>query len=155
MKPTKILFLDIDGVLNSRRSLVAFDSYPHSFGAADMEFFDKVAIALVRRLCEVTNCSVVLSSDWRYDGECGAHEAANGLDLPIIDVTPMLLQSSRGQEIAAWLSEHPDVTTYAIVDDMATMLPSQQARFVQTDELCGLSLINYVDLRKILGEVKK
>lgn len=144
----KVLFLDIDGVLNSKRTLVAFDAYPHSFDGRDMERFDHVAINLVRRLCDVTGCSIVLSSDWRLC--CTVHEAANALDLPIMGATP-LLRGTRGLEINAWLSEHPEVETYAIVDDNNGMLESQMSRFVKTDEEFGLTLRDYADLKRILG----
>lgn len=149
MKVTKVLFLDIDGVLNSKRTSVAFNGYPHSFDGVDMNRFDHVAIALIRLLCKETGCSVVLSSDWRYT--CTAHETANALDLPVIDVTPKL-PGKRGFEINAWLSNHLDVQTYAIVDDNDWMLESQENNFVQTDEEVGLSLRNYLDLRHILGK---
>lgn len=49
----KILFLDIDGVLNSDRSNMAFSGYPHSFSDADMAKFDNVALGLLRRLVTV------------------------------------------------------------------------------------------------------
>lgn len=152
-QPTKILFLDIDGVLNSRRTASAFDGYPHTFDGTDMDRFDHVAITLMRRLCKETDCAVVLSSDWRYT--CSVHETANALDLPVIGATPMMGNVSRGTEINAWLTEHANVEVYAIVDDIAQMLPSQQSRFVQTDELFGLSLTNYCDLKRILGVIEE
>lgn len=145
----KVLFLDIDGVLNSRRSCAAFGGYPHSFSKEDMGRFDHVAINLVRRICEETGCSIVLSSSWRLSNT--AHEAANALDLSIIDSTPVL-NRARGFEINAWLARHPEVTKYAIVDGIDAMLGGQQYNFVQTDEECGLTLRNYLDLKCILGE---
>lgn len=142
----KILFLDIDGVLNSRRSQMAFGGYPHDF--SDMSMFDPVAVALIRRLCRVTQCSAVLSSDWRYTTT--AHAAANALDIPIMDATPRL-NGTRGMEINAWLADHPEVTRYAIVDDIAQFLPEQQRFFVKTDDAFGLTLRDYSDLASILN----
>jgi hypothetical protein len=144
----KVLFLDIDGVLNSRRTAVAFDGYPHSFSLDDMRRFDHVAIGLIRRLCDETGCSVALSSSWRYDYT--AQEVAAALSLPVIDATP-LSNGTRQMEIKAWLLAHPDVTSYAIVDDVGPMLKSQKSRFVQTDELHGLTLTDYLNLKRILG----
>lgn len=150
MSATKILFLDLDGVINSKRTAVAFDGYPHSFSDSDMKRFDHVAIALIRKLCEETDCSIVLSSSWRINST--AHETANALDLPIIDITPVLTVS-RGFEINAWLSEHPQVTRFAIVDDIAEMLGDQENNFVQTDDEVGLSLRDYLDLKQILSPI--
>lgn len=148
MTPTKILFLDIDGCLDSTRSVVAFNGYPHSFDGAERGKFDWTAVALIRRLCDDTGCSIVLSSDWRL--QHSVRECANGLDLPIVDKTPSL-PGPRGLEIHAWLAEHPEVTTWAIVDDIDAMLPDQRPRFVQTDPDEGLSYRNYRDLLAILG----
>lgn len=146
--PTKILFLDIDGVLNSERSATAFGGYPHSFSASDMARFDHVALALVRRLCRVTSASVVLSSDWRYSFT--AHQVANAFDLPVMDLTPRL-PATRGKEIATWLEAHPEVERFAIVDDVPQMFEEQAANFVLTDPAVGLSLNNYSALLRILG----
>ncbi len=142
----KVLFLDIDGVLNSRRSQLAFGAYPHDF--SNMQQFDLVAVGLIRRLCRVTGCSCVLSSDWRY--YTTAHIAANSLDLPIIGATPQL-DGSRGLEINAWLSDHPEVERYAIIDDISQFMATQRPFFVQTDDAFGLSLRNYGDLLAILN----
>ena len=46
--PTKVLFLDIDGVLNSQRTCEAFGGpatggYPHGFDAPNMALFDRAS----------------------------------------------------------------------------------------------------------------
>lgn len=148
MTPTRVLFLDIDGVLNSHRTVLAFNGFPHGFDGYHRERFDWVAVALIRKLCEETGASIVLSSSWRIIHS--VKECANGLDLPIFDRTPSLA-GCRGTEIHAWLSEHPEITHYAIVDDNSDMLPDQKTHFVQTDEREGLSMTNWADLKRILG----
>lgn len=147
----KILFLDIDGVLNSGRSEMAFDGYPHSFRPGCMARFDQVAIGLIRRLCRETDTAICLSSDWRYD--CTAHDAANAFDLPIMDVTPINVTGTRAMEIAAWLAQHPEVNVYAIVDDILDLDDVHGQRWVLTDGVMGLSLANYSALRRLLGAV--
>jgi hypothetical protein len=157
--PTKVLFLDIDGVLNSQKTCEAFGSplkggFPHGFDADNMALFDHAAIALIRKLCEKTDASIVLSSSWRIIHS--VHDCANGLDLPIFDRTPSLTwpERVRGDEIAAWLTDHPEVTRYAIVDDDSDMLDWQKSRFVQTNFQEGLSFCNYEDLMCLLGVVE-
>lgn len=145
----KVLFLDIDGVLNSARTQMAFGGYPHSFRTRCMSQFDHVAIGLIRLLCRETGCSIVLSSDWRYN--CTAHDAANAFDLPIMDVTPMNVTGTRAMEIAAWLAAHPEVTVYAIVDDILDIDDVHGTRWVLTDPANGLSMANYSALRRVLG----
>ncbi len=148
----KILFLDIDGVLNSKRTRVAFGRFPLDLSPLDISLFDRVALNLIRVLCLETGASIVLSSDWRLDHS--APEVSRALDLPVIGATPKLSRL-RGFEINAWLSNNPGVTTFAIVDDIPQMLDSQSANFVQTDDEFGLTLRNYLDLKRILSWEKK
>lgn len=140
----KVLFLDIDGVLNSVRTCVAYGGYPHKL---DQPAFDKVAIKLLQRLCDSAGVSVVLSSAWRITHDF--RDVARAFDLPIIDRTPSI--GLRGEEIAAWLSVHPEVESYAIVDDDGDMLPEQLSRFVQTSGHEGLSWSDYENLCALLG----
>lgn len=149
MTPTKVLFLDIDGVLNSIRTCEACKGFPHGFDPKNMAMFDQTAIALIRRLCDETGASICLSSSWRIIHS--VHECANGLDLPIFDRTPSL-DGKRGKEIKAWLDSHPGVATYAIVDDDSDMLVEQRRYFVKTDIYEGLTFRNYRELKSILND---
>lgn len=103
---TKILFLDIDGVVNCatttqrHRGAIGIDPY--------MAF-------IVGKIQLDTGCSVVLSSTWRLWEETRDEVRRQVVDF--IDVTPDLPDSFRGSEINAWLADHPEVTRYAIVDD--------------------------------------
>lgn len=153
----KILFLDIDGVLNSVRSCHAFKGYPHSFDEfydyTKPKQFDHVAIALIQNLCEVTGAKIVLSSSWRK--LFTVKEVADALRLPIIDATPDSHDGFRGREIERWLDLNPEVSHYAIVDDDSDMTIEQKnGHFVQTDGFEGLSYANYLALKDILEEVK-
>lgn len=149
---TRVLFFDIDGVVNSERSNAAFGGYPHDFSAAELAKFDPVALALIRKLCDACDAWVVLSSTWRLYHK--AEQAAAALELPVIDVTPDHgSYDTRASEIAAWLAAHPEITQFAIVDDVPVFdsHPELQARFVQTDPMAGLSLNNYRSLRHLLS----
>jgi len=141
----KVLFLDIDGVLNSARTAVAFRGYPHKFTPDHLGMFDTVAVNLIRGLCAKGGVSVVVSSAWRYSH--GWDEIGRALDLPTMDQTPSLC-GCRGDEIADWLRRHPEVTQYAIVDDDPDMLPEQSPFFVKTDGFNGLM---WGDFEKLCG----
>lgn len=144
----KVLFLDIDGVLNSTRSCIAFHGYPFGLGAESLEMFDPIAVNMIRGLCAHAGVSVVVSSAWRITHHWD--DIGKSLDLPTIDATPQLM-GPRGNEIQAWLDAHPDVTQYAIVDDDADMLNSQLPRFVKTDINEGLSFSNFQHLCELFG----
>lgn len=144
----KILFLDIDGVLNSTRSAVAFGGYPMNVEKPHMERFDHVAVALIKKICKDTGAKIVLSSVWRlYEGHMNM---ANALHLPIIDSTPEKLTALRGEEIAMWLRDHPEVEKYVIIDDDSDMLEDQMPYFVQTSHLNGFLYQDYLKALEIL-----
>ncbi len=126
-----ILFLDVDGVLNSVRSAIAFDGYPNTHNT---DKFDDISVNLIRTICYKYDVKIVLSSTWRLFK--GWEELRNQLQLPIIDKTPHLhLSRNRGGEIQRWLDSHPEVTKYAIIDDDTDMLPHQMEYFVHTSFL--------------------
>lgn len=145
---SKIVFLDIDGVLNSRRTVVAFGSYPYTVTGLDRAKFDEVSVRLISGIIETAGAKVVLSSTWRKDGNW--HEIGPALGIPIIDKTPVGI-GPRGSEIAQWLSEHAEVEQYAIVDDDSDMLPEQLPFFVQTSGFEGFSWVNAEKLAGLLG----
>ena len=142
----KVPFLDIDGVLDSVRSATAFGGYPMEL--EHIGAFDPIAIRLIQRLCDASGAQVVLSSAWRTFVDFRAVGEAFGL--PVIGETPLLL-GQRGDEIYAWLCEHPQVEQYAIVDDNDDMLPGQMPRFVQTCGFDGLRWGDYVRLCELFG----
>ena len=141
----KVLFLDIDGVLNSVRSCIAFDGYPYS--NSNYEKFDDIAVNLIRKLCKTTNTKIILSSTWRLFK--GWDKLYGVLNLPIIDKTPHKLSSTRGEEIDMWLSNNK-VDKYAIVDDDSDILVYQLPYFVKVNNTNGLSYENYLQLLKLL-----
>lgn len=138
----KVLFLDIDGVLNSHRTAIAFGGM---FGTGVL---DPIALRLVRGICKQANVSIVLSSSWRLTHRF--QELGAELDLPMIGATPRLL-GERGKEIATWLAGHPDVTAYAIVDDDADMLPEQMPYLVKTHMQNGLTWDCACKLAELFG----
>lgn len=144
----KILFLDIDGVLNSVRTAVAFGGYPmelHHLAA-----FDAAAIRLIQRLCDSAGVQVVLSSAWRKSHT--AAEVGKALGLPIIDSTPCHTDGRRGGEIKAWLDAHPEVKAYAIIDDDSDMLGEQLPFFVHTNGEEGMTWADFRKLCSLFGE---
>lgn len=143
----KIIFLDIDGVLNSVKTSVAHGGYPTALEHS--EAFDWVAIKLLQRLCDSSGAQIVLSSAWRLWFDFA--DVGKAFGLPIIDGTPSF-RGSRGHEINYWLQGHPEVQCYAILDDDPDMLPAQQAHFVQTSGFDGMTWGCYVRLCAILGE---
>lgn len=135
-----ILFLDVDGVLNHR----------DIFGGPRPHLCRK-AVDRLNRVVTATGCKIVLSSTWRkmdahvdelraFGGFPSPHEDWRTIDMPFIVRNGLIVSTAmRGNEIAEWLSRHPEVTRYAIVDDDSDMLPEQMPFFVQTSFETGLT----------------
>jgi len=116
----KIIFLDIDGVLNS---LTSKRDTSGRFGHRAFENFRLI-------LDRLPEAAVVVTSTWRYEytlPEMKAYFREVGIDpRRIMDMTPDLRRDdsmichypTRNEEIFAWLAQHPDVTQFAILDDV-------------------------------------
>lgn len=126
----KVLFLDIDGVVNSAQFAVASKS-------RGVLGIDPYPAFLVGKIQLDTGCEVVLSSTWRHWEDGKKDVRAQVVDF--VDITPDMRGADRGFEIEAWLNENPDVTRYAILDDSADMLVYQAPNFFKTDWNEGLT----------------
>lgn len=156
MSGPRILFLDIDGVLNSAAYLAAhpdvFDRSATKWPPAQM--LDPAAVERLNHVLDATGASVVVSSSWRHAHRLAAIRGfllARGFRFGerLIDTTPeygetpsrvTVPSAERGYEIQAWLNRarRRPVTTFAIVDDcggMAHLTP----RLVQTTWDDGLT----------------
>lgn len=122
----KVIFLDVDGVLNT------------SNGRCDMGLYCLLptALANLKDIVDKTNASIVLSSTWRiYDEALEIlKRKLQELGLDIYAVTPRLGRA-RWHEIKSWLANHPYVTKYAIIDDdpYACRLDDQPMMFMTND----------------------
>ena len=137
----KILFLDIDGVLNSRQ----YDRQK----AQDDGNIDPTRLKLVAEILAQTGARVVLTSTWRLhwcpdgastDGigrELQAFFASHGVEL--YDKTPIL--GDRAKEVGAWLDAHPEVTHFAILDDIKFGWGELDSHVIKTDYLIGRGLM--------------
>ncbi len=144
----KVVFLDIDGVLNCHRTAIAFGGIPHTTARNGRYALDEVAIRLIGGIVRKAEAQIVLSSTWRKHADW--QQYGPDLGLPIIDRTPSLC-GNRGTEIADWLGRHPEVDCYAIIDDDSDMLPEQMTRFVHTSGFDGFSWANAMTLARLLG----
>lgn len=146
----KVVFLDIDGVLNSFRTAVCFGGYPFEVDGKDRSMFDEVALGLIRGIVKTAGAKVVLSSSWRITHRF--EKIGTALDLPIVDRTPSML-GGRGKEIQHWLDAEttPAIECYAIIDDDSDMLPEQTPYFVHTNMHDGFLWKDAEKLAGLLG----
>ena len=153
----KIVFLCIDGVLNSE------EYFNKCFSSDNVCDLDPDAINRLIKFLDDTNAKIVISSSWRSLNvqstilEFSTHELLKKLIPYIIGVTPRFHKCrKRGNEIANWINmlsidynmlvkrgfilENIKISKnyrYVIVGDDGTMLRGQN--FVQTDFQTGLA----------------
>lgn len=117
----KVIFLDIDGVLNCsayRRQKLRQGDYSVTIESQKLQ--------RLKSLVMKTGATIVLSSSWRkywmregsIDGAGKIIEATFALEgLSIADKTPVLENGSRSLEIEQWLKDKGYIEQYVILDD--------------------------------------
>lgn len=144
MRPTRIIFCDIDGVLCSDDYLRVVG--PKALMSSWDEAIDRDAIARLNAIFALTGAKVVVSSDWRREGRALLPRvkfadlfARRGFRGDVIGVTPVLAgDPPRGREIQAWLTRYDArVDSFVILDDQDDMV-SLRHRLVRTTLKEGL-----------------
>lgn len=116
--PKKVIFLDIDGVLNRE------DGGP----TIEEQFVKRLA-----HIVKETEAEIILSSSWRGPYQCHVNpnskyqsehvslllEMFKKYNLSILDLTPNLSSGpyARPLEIRAWLEDQADLERFVIIDD--------------------------------------
>ena len=144
----KIIFLDIDGVLNSK------DYYKKvNMRINNWDRFDPETVKLIKALLEEFNAKIVITSSWRFGAkDLLMKELKKTRLLEYLYKnweTPMIYGGTRGQEIKQWLDKHPEVNSYVIMDDRDDIL-AEQLSFIKTDINTGFRQENYAKARSIL-----
>lgn len=139
----KVIFLDIDGVLNSWST-----NYKITIQK----------LQLLNKIIENTDAKIVISSSWRV----GSKDVNDFLDKNFSKKRTFRLDNpnqelidnifykntialtdtfgpNRGYEIERWLDSHDNIESYVILDDDSDMLDSQLENFVQTDTYFGIT----------------
>lgn len=133
--PERVIFLDIDGVMNS----VA--TRPHTREGL-VSWLDPANVAVLNQIVEATGAVIVVSSTWRLAmpfAELRANFRAVGCTAELVDVTPNLDARERCSEICAWLARQTTPPRrYAIIDDEFEM-DALPGKLVRTSKLHGLS----------------
>lgn len=144
-----ILFLDINGVLNSESMDIDSHEAP----------LDPVNIRPLNRIIDEVGPRIVITSDWRYnlsdDSLRDIFEEA-GIQGSIVGSTPlmyhpgdeipddMIEEIEKGQEISAWFERERDRDStapdfcFAILDENSDLAPYQAAH-VATERSVGLT----------------
>ncbi len=177
---TKVIFLDIDGVLNSN---IYFRSYEYAEARATAQMgddrnygddyklmIDDAAVALLNEVIERTKAKIVLSSSWRlhfdlnemqdmlnrsgFEGKLiGRTPRGMEIDPEIAGSPPMRMgvHYARGYEIQQWLVQTKHKDKFVILDDTNDFV-HLTPYLVRTDPNVGLVQEDVEKLVKMLGE---
>lgn len=124
----KVIFLDIDGVLNTAHSMkkreVFIEMGDHVVG---FNQFDEICVENFNKLIEATGAKIVISSTWREGCVRNGtfhllveHLKKQGVKGEVIGHTPVTWKGVRNREIDMWLEENKEssgVEKYVIIDD--------------------------------------
>lgn len=166
---SKLIFLDIDGVLNST-VYVTSDYYQNAIkGMSDAEVMliahhlhlDPLAVELVNKLVEKSGAEVILSSTWRgkYPPDVMTEMLhGRGARFKIAANTPALFGKKfgspripRGKEIAAYLRNLPEQPeSFVILDDHDDMIHLKKF-LVLTSAKVGITTADVERALKILA----
>jgi len=138
---TRVIFLDIDGVLTPAGStnMIVVDGdlvAAVTTSCSEGECFNTVALRNLRAIIQQTGAALVLSSEWRRTDArkdlIGITLRAHGLPqlrdstTTAVKVRPELLKGDnaiawcerRAREIGEWLQRHPEIVSWVVVDDV-------------------------------------
>ena len=130
-----IIFLDIDGVLNSERSLFATGKFIIPYTIKNMVYdicdfgLDHIAVGMLKKICDECQCKIVISSSW---GDClSVDHFIHIFKQYDFDVSTILLgkishdSSNRAANIKNWIHNHCKIDDVCVVIDdsldLATM----------------------------------
>lgn len=158
----KVIFLDIDGVLNY--------SGCKTLTSSGSIFVNDNQIKILKEIIDHTGAKVVLSSTWRFgwfqldDGFKDTWAIRDFIelrdrlleyDIELYDKTPWFdkYMRRRGEEIAVWLVDHrKDIEGYVILDDLdGRWLRPCSDHLLQTSENYGLRQKHIKIAEKILN----
>ena len=175
----KIIFLDIDGVLNSFATFTEIHNEWKLTGIRRVAI-DLNKVLLLKEIVDNTGAKIVLSSSWRnfckmkhgkpVTKNQNLHdliEILNNNGLYIYDITPKLRSGIREEEIRKWM-ENKDIESFIVIDDDCADLQGfigkelVKTSFIKTDshgdgiaELSGLTNTHVEDAINKLNKGKK
>lgn len=151
---TRVIFLDIDGVLNS-----AFWNDSHQREISDGTLIEEEKVSLLAELVRRTGAKIILHSGWRtwFDLELRPlrKEAEKLLELlekeglRLDGATPDLTTEEirrtkkfslvKAEEILSWIRMHKEVTGWVVLDDLDLHNAQVEEHQVRPDPTAGLT----------------
>lgn len=145
----KVIFLDIDGVINSEEFLKNNEN----------EMIDRNNVDILKNIIDKTGAVIVMSSGWKlwfdddmmpkdgeaqylYDILCEAKIKLFGKtpDFSTEEIrTKKTFSHVKAREIIAWLSEHEEANKYVVLDDLDLKNEEINSHLVRTNAQVGIT----------------
>lgn len=146
----KVIFLDVDGVLNND-----FTTTRTKSGA---EFVDDYLIERLKKIIDATGATIIMSSSWRYGLTCERHhddfveliEKLESHGVYVEDYTPTMNTAHKSVEIKQYLLDNPEIDRFVVLDDDEIELYPEQ--HVETLNRYGLTDENVEEAIEILNK---
>lgn len=160
-----VIFLDIDGVLNSN-----FWNENHQREISDGTLIDEEKIGILATLVKETDSLIILHSGWRiwFDTDLTPlrKESQRLVDMftkegiQIDGITPDLTTEEirrtkkfslvKAEEILLWVKMHEDISGWVVIDDLDLHNETIETHQVKTDVTVGLTVEDVEKAKKIL-----
>lgn len=146
----RLIFLDIDGVLNTSRSMQQLRGPNSNLRGFTGLSFDLEAVQWLNYIVDNSQADIIITSSWKYKGLEAMRYIWTEYDIHgfVKDITPSIqirrdLFWMRGMEILKWLSENyperKEQPRYVIIDDGNDFLPEQAEMLVRTNAEVGIT----------------
>ena len=151
----KVIFLDVDGVLNTSK---IFDRIYISTGKSELEI-DEFRLKYLKTIVDKTDAKIVLSSTWRNffmkeDNKIiprnnkgkKFNDLLTNYDIEIFDILSNNYSDiNRENLVNEWLSNRDDIDDFIIIDDEPNMFKSLLDKLIKTSKVNNNEMLINMD----------
>ncbi len=162
----KVVFLDIDGVLNSN-----FWNQDHTKEISEGKYVDSDKVKLLAKIIKASDASIILHSGWRFwfdENNRPTRKEAEYLEtslrkygLSIQGATPNLTTEEirktkkfskvKAEEILTWIQNHDGIDGWVVLEDLDLNNSIVEKHQVRTDSEHGLTENDVIKALEILN----
>lgn len=167
----RVVFLDIDGVLNTERYQTRLREEGKSRWDDFGQLFDPEAVENLKMVLDTfPEALLVINSSWKLEGldtmkalwkarllpgiihSCTPGYVPDLMDINLENYENIAMLAGKGNEVKQWLEENAaEGCKYVIFDDMPDFLPEQEEHLVCTDPREGITVEDATTAIKILA----
>lgn len=153
----KIIFLDVDGVLNTSKTFKRVYDLFKNTGKKELEI-DLFRLEYLKQIIDQTGAKIVLSSSWRrfFDkidnkiiplNEKGRdfYNLLNNYGIEIYDKLNNELCNSREKLVIEWLSKRDGIESFIMIDDEPSLFDSLLDNLIVTSKVKSNQILTNMD----------